>query len=159
MHGLILSELARLSISTECIVYWASAGQTGVSWREWLVTEWWWADGVIGDRKRRHHKWQPSEPRLSSARGPSRGRHEDPGGGHPVLAGAAHQLLGPGQGQAYTPYTYTYIDTQMESRKFIPRCWNLCVYNVQRKWIFSHMLVWIQSSTTVDKLNFRSNLL
>ena len=47
------------------------------------------------------NKWQHSEPRLRSARGQARGRDEDPGRGHPVLAGPAHQLLKPGQ--AYTP--------------------------------------------------------
>ena len=150
MHGLILSELARLSISTECIVYWASAGQTGVSWREWLVTECWWTDGVIGDRKRRHlqvtTKWAEAElcprtisrPSWGSRRWSPRPRRSRPP--------ASRTRSGSGLHSRYpyidTQTCYSLInsrlltvlfesDRQMESRKFIPRCWNLCVYNVQ----------------------------
>ena len=113
MHGLILSEWSRLSISTECIL--SERGTDGGKRRELLVTgrmmdqteasgEW-----LVTGRSD-SNKWQHSEPRLRSARGQARGRDEDPGRGHPVLAGPAHQLLGPGQ--AYHLHSrYPYIHT------------------------------------------------
>ena len=141
--------------------------------KEWLVTG-----------RSDSNKWQHSEPRLRSARGQARGRDEDPGRGHPVLAGPAHQLLGPGQ--AYHLHSrYPYIHTtqpcyslinsrlltkkalkislfslnhrQMESRIYPPMLKSLglqCTAEMD----FLHTCKCEFNLLTVDKFNFRSNL-